>query len=62
MAIYNSRGCVVKRLVNEAKGPGSHEVFWDGTNERGEELPSGIYLYMLKAGRYSCVKKMVLMK
>jgi hypothetical protein len=41
---------------------GPYEVIWDGRNERGEAVASGVYLYTLSAGGARVVRKMVLMK
>jgi len=60
--IYNLRGVAVKTLVDEQKDPGYYNVGWDGRDEHGRELASGVYLYRLKAGDFSQVRKMVLLK
>ena len=62
LEIYNLRGLPVKTLVDELKEPGYYSVGWDGRNERGRELASGVYLYRLRAGDFSQVRKMVLLK
>jgi len=62
LKIYNILGEKVKTLFEEAKYPGHHSVTWDGTNERGEKVASGVYLYRLSAGKYSETKKMTLLK
>ena len=55
--IYNTNGLIVKELVNDYYNPGTHKVYWDGSN-----FPSGIYLYELKFDNKSIRKKMVLVK
>ena len=62
LKIYNILGETVKTLVDEFKSDGSYTVIWDGKDERGNEVSSGIYFYRLKAGDYSETKKMVLLK
>ena len=62
LKIYNVRGKLVRTLVNEPKQPGSYQVIWDGSNEKGEEVASGIYFCRLKVGDNSQTKKMVLIK
>ena len=62
LKIYNVLGEVVRTLVNEKKLPGDYSVQWDGKNDRGEQLASGIYFYELKVGDYTSTKKMVLLK
>ena len=41
---------------------GTVALTWDGTDSRGEGLPTGVYLYRLKAGEYTSTKKMLLLK
>jgi hypothetical protein len=62
LKIYNVRGQLVRILVNEPKISGTYEVIWDGKDDRGEGVSSGVYFYKLKAGDYSETKKMILMK
>lgn len=62
LIILNLRGQLVKTLVREVRGPGISRVFWDGTDEAGLELSSGVYLYRLSSGDFSCTRKMVLLK
>ena len=60
--VYNLRGQLVRSLVNEAKTAGSHKVVWDGKDDRGNTMASGIYLYRLETGKHSETRKMMLMK
>ncbi len=62
LKIYNIKGQLVKTLVDEETIPGTHSVVWDGKDQEGNEVSSGIYFYRLKAGDQSEVKKMVLLK
>ena len=62
LKIYNVLGEVVRTLVNEPKWAGSYSVQWDGKNDKGEQLGSGVYFYELKVGDYTSAKKMVLLK
>jgi hypothetical protein len=61
LKIYNIAGRLVKSFEGEYEA-GNHTILWDGTNAKGEEVASGIYLYRLVAGDYTCTKKMALMK
>ncbi|MGB2697124.1 MAG: FlgD immunoglobulin-like domain containing protein, partial [Candidatus Zixiibacteriota bacterium] len=62
LRIYNIHGALVRTLVDEKRTGGNYEVIWDGKNEKGEAVASGIYLYKLKAGDSSETKKMILLK
>jgi hypothetical protein len=62
LKVYNILGQVVKTLVNEPKLPGIYYQTWDGKNEQGEKVSSGLYFYQLRADNYSETKKMVLVK
>lgn len=60
--IYNYRGQLVKTLVNTDKAAGRHSVDWDGTDQQGMPVSSGVYYYKMFSGSYSSTRKMVLMK
>ncbi len=62
LKIYNIRGQLVRTLLDEDKTGGDYAVLWDGTDDRGREVSSGIYFCRLSAGSSSQVRKMVLMK
>jgi len=57
LRVFDLLGREVTTLVNEARPAGSYSVKWDATN-----LPSGTYIYRLKAGSFTETKKMILMK
>ena len=52
----------VKTLVNEFQSAGYQQAIWDGTNENGLKVPSGLYVYRIKAGNFIASKKMLLLK
>jgi hypothetical protein len=60
--IFNVLGQKVRRLVNGPFSAGSHKIEWDGTDDNGEKVASGVYFYRLKAGEARIIKKMVLLK
>ncbi len=62
LIIYNSLGQVVKTLVNSNQSVGNYNVRWNGTNELGTKVTSGIYFYRLSTGEYTNVKKMIMLK
>jgi hypothetical protein len=62
LAVFTVRGQQVRTLLTGPKSPGTYTVSWDGLNDRGEALPSGLYLYRLTSGGESLTRKMVLAK
>jgi hypothetical protein len=60
--VYDVRGAVVKTLVNGHRNAGVHRVVWDGHNQQGNRVASGVYFYKLVAGSFVDTKKMVLLK
>ena len=62
LKIYNILGQEVRTLVDEVKNPGYYRVTWDGRDNVGDEVGSGIYLYRLEAGNFIRVKKLILLR
>ena len=62
MVIYNSAGQKIRTLLNKNMPAGEHYMFWDGKNYAGQRVSSGIYLFRMRAGNFSAVKKMLLLK
>ncbi len=62
LSLYNTRGQLVKTLVNGQKGPGSYVINWDGRDENGRMVPSGVYFYRIQAGEFVQTRKMILLK
>jgi flagellar hook assembly protein FlgD len=62
MTIYNILGEKVKTLVNSSLEAGTHTISWNGENEAGSVVASGIYFYKLSAGNNVITKKMSLLK
>jgi hypothetical protein len=62
LEIYNILGQQVKTLVNEFQDAGNYVVTWNGDDETGATVASGVYFYRVVAGEYKEVKKMVMMK
>jgi hypothetical protein len=60
--IYDLLGRRIRTLVSENLSPGYKSVFWDGKNDSGKEVSSGIYFYQLRVGDFSEAKKLVLLK
>ena len=62
LAIYNLSGQLVKTLVTRQFPAGFHRVTWNATDDKGVRVASGMYLYVLKAGKHVENKKLLLMK
>jgi len=62
LKIFDVLGNEVKTLVNEIKTPGIHYVDWEGDNNYGEKLSSGIYFYSMKTATFIMSKKLILQK
>lgn len=62
LSVFNIIGQEVAQLVNEYKKAGHYQVNWDGSDNSGNKVSSGVYLYTLKASDRSFTKKMILAK
>lgn len=62
ITIYNQLGQLVRRLVNEQKPAGEHTVLWDGRNNEGVQLGTGVYLYRLKTDKFVQTRKLIFLK
>jgi hypothetical protein len=60
--VFDAAGRLVRVLHNGILGPGGHSIVWDGTNNAGRAVGSGVYFYRLCAGKEAISKKMVLLK
>jgi hypothetical protein len=62
LEIYNLLGQKIKTLVNDWKPAGRYDVVWQGENDLGERVSSGVYIYHMEAGSYRNSQKMLLLK
>ena len=62
LRVYDVRGAVVRTLVNQRRRTGLHHVDWDGRNDNGQPVASGMYFYKLVAGSFVDTKKMTILK
>ena len=62
ISIHDLLGKEIARLANESMGPGFYVISWNGKNDFGESLPSGIYIVRLVTPEYSRSIKMLLLK
>jgi hypothetical protein len=62
LRIYNLQGQQIKNLFEGKIDGGRHQMIWDGTNDLGARVPSGIFFYVLKTGMISVSRKMVMVE
>jgi len=62
LKIYNILGQLVRTLVDEEKAPGNYKVIWDGKDNSGKEVTSGIYFYRLECSGSTETRKMILLR
>jgi len=62
LEVYNIKGQKVRTLVDGFKATGNHSVEWDGTNDQGKNVTSGLYFYRLSSKKFSSTKKMILLQ
>ena len=60
--IYNLKGQLVRQLLDTELPAGRHQIVWNGKDNQGRSVSSGIYLYRMEAKGYTNTKKMMLMK
>ena len=62
VTIYDILGNVVNNLVNANESSGYKSIQWNATNNQGEPVSAGVYLYKIQAGNFVDTKKMILLK
>ncbi|HMA77448.1 MAG TPA: FlgD immunoglobulin-like domain containing protein, partial [Candidatus Krumholzibacteriaceae bacterium] len=62
LSVYEVSGRKIKTLLDKKLERGSHTVSWDGRNESGKRVVSGVYFYRLHANKKTISRKMVLLK
>ena len=62
ITIYDLMGKRVKSLVNSIQDPGYRSIHWNATNDLGQPVSAGMYIYTIQAGEFRKTKKMVLLK
>jgi YD repeat-containing protein len=62
LTIYDLLGRTVRTLVAQTQSAGAHSAVWDGRDDAGRQLASGVYVYRLEAGAFKQSAKMLLMK
>lgn len=62
ISLFNILGQKIKTLVDEYQTQGYKKIIWDGKNDKGDEVGSGIYFYRIKASSFSSTRKMLFVK
>ncbi|MCK9559262.1 MAG: S8 family serine peptidase [Candidatus Marinimicrobia bacterium] len=62
LTIYNMLGKEVRTLVNTVEDAGYKSIIWDGLDQRGQLISTGVYIYKIQAGDFTQTRKMVFMK
>ena len=62
VTVYDLLGNVVKNLINGDQSSGYKSIQWNATNNQGEPISAGVYLYKIQASDYVDTKKMILLK
>ena len=62
LAIYNMVGQKVRTLRSETMQPGYHSMVWDGRNDVGSQVATGMYFYSIHTGSFQATKKMLFLK
>jgi hypothetical protein len=62
IAVYDAAGRLVRMLVDAQQPAGSHGVVWDGRNDAGTTVSSGVYFYRMRSGTFTESRRMVLLK
>ena len=60
--VYNLLGQRLQKLVDESKEVGIYQARWDGCDENGNSVSSGIYIYKMQADGFVAIKKMALVR
>ncbi|MGB2698426.1 MAG: T9SS type A sorting domain-containing protein, partial [Candidatus Zixiibacteriota bacterium] len=62
LSIYNILGQHIKTLIDEYQKAGSNKAVWNGKDQAGRKVSSGVYFYRLKAGEFTQTRKMLLIR
>ncbi len=62
LKIFNVKGELVRILINKEMNVGSYKIQWDGKNENGQSLSSGVYFYKLATNNFNTTRKLLLLK
>lgn len=62
LTVYNVLGQKVKTIINQHQDAGCKMVYWNGKDDKGNKVASGVYFYRIETPKYSETRKMILMR
>ena len=62
ITVYDIKGSVVKTLVDRRQSAGHNSIFWNGTNNLGALVSTGLYFYRIESSKFIQTKKMIFLK
>ena len=62
LSIYNLMGQKIRTLSSDVMTPGYHAIIWDGTNDMGNQVSTGMYFYAIQSSEFHATKKMLFLK
>ena len=62
LVVFDVSGAAVRTVINGRRKPGVYREQWDGRNDKGSPVASGVYFYRLTAGSFRDARKMVLIR
>jgi hypothetical protein len=62
LRVHDIAGRIVRTLLNDTRSPGFHDVVWNGTDDSGDAVATGIYFVRVDAGAWNATRKIVLVK
>jgi len=62
LSIFDLKGHLIKKIINDFKHSGNHKINWNATNQYGQEISSGVYLYRLSIDGKSNTSKLIFLK
>ena len=62
MRLYDVKGMIIKTFYFRNIRPGYHSVVWDGLNDAGRSVPSGMYVYEFTMSQFTKLRRLVLVK
>jgi len=60
--VFNTLGKKVRTLVDDHQEPGQHRIIWNGQDDSGHQVSSGVYLFRVRVGDFYEMKKMIMIK